>query len=305
MLGTDASASGLGAVLSQEQEDGRLHPVAYASRALSPQEKRYAITELETLAVVWALSHFNAYLYGHDVVVYTDHSAVKAVLETPNPNLWKACQTVAQDLCEWAENHQDCVQGRERECPGVISPTDSTIEDVQIAAVHVDASEMLQLPPTVGGSVDSFSQEQLKDPEILELKDYLSKGIVPTDEQRAHKLVAQAPLFAVVDDVVYFLDSRKGSIKRCVVPSHMRTTIMEENHGGQMAGHFSGERLYKLLRRHWWWPRMYTDVIEHGRSCPECAIVNSSGQVNVPLLHPIPVQRVSYFGGGCDGPADN
>ena len=41
---------------------------------------------LETLAVVWAVSHFNAYLYGHDVMVYTDHSAVKAVLETPNPN---------------------------------------------------------------------------------------------------------------------------------------------------------------------------------------------------------------------------
>ena len=37
-----------------------LHPVAYASRSLSPQEKRYAITELETLAVVWAVSHFHA-----------------------------------------------------------------------------------------------------------------------------------------------------------------------------------------------------------------------------------------------------
>ena len=80
--------------------------------------------------------------------------------------------------------------------------------------------------------------------------------------------------------------------KRCVVPFHMRETIMEENHGGQMAKHFSGEKLYKLLRRHWWWPRMYTDVVEHCRSCPECAIVNSSGQVNVPPLHPIPVQRV-------------
>ena len=83
---TDASVKGLGAVLSQTQDDGQLHPVAYASRALSPQEKRYAITELETLAVVWAVNHFHAYLYGHDVCVFTDHSAVKAVLETPNPS---------------------------------------------------------------------------------------------------------------------------------------------------------------------------------------------------------------------------
>ena len=67
---------------------------------------------------------------------------------------------------------------------------------------------------------------------------------------------------------------------------------MEENHSGLMAGHFSGEKLYKSLRRHWWWPRMYSDVVEHCRNCPECAIVNSSGRVNVPPLHPIPVQRV-------------
>ena len=83
-LETDASAMELGAVLSQRGTDGNLHPVAYASRALAPQEKRYPIIELETLAVVWAVSHFHAYLYGHDMHVFTDHSAVKAVLETPN-----------------------------------------------------------------------------------------------------------------------------------------------------------------------------------------------------------------------------
>ena len=44
------------------------------------------ITELETLAVVWAMSHFRHYLYGHNVVVFTDHSAVKAVLTNPGSN---------------------------------------------------------------------------------------------------------------------------------------------------------------------------------------------------------------------------
>jgi len=51
-------------------------------RALTPAEKNYAVTELETLAVVWALTHFHVHLYGHDVVVYMDHSAVKVVFET-------------------------------------------------------------------------------------------------------------------------------------------------------------------------------------------------------------------------------
>ena len=41
--------------------------------------------ELETLAMVWAINHFRHCLYGRVVTVYTDHSAVKVVLATPNP----------------------------------------------------------------------------------------------------------------------------------------------------------------------------------------------------------------------------
>ena len=86
VLETDASVRGVGAVLSKKQSDQLLHPVAYASHALSAPEKNYTITELETLAVVWAIQHFRAYLYGHEVTVITDHSAVHAVLETPSPS---------------------------------------------------------------------------------------------------------------------------------------------------------------------------------------------------------------------------
>ena len=50
VLETDASKQGLGAILSQSQDDSKLHPLGYASRSLSPSEKNYAITELETLA---------------------------------------------------------------------------------------------------------------------------------------------------------------------------------------------------------------------------------------------------------------
>ena len=85
-LETDASINGIGAVLSQEQDDRRLHPIAYASRSLSAAECNYSITELETLAVVWAVTHFYSYLYGHSVTILTDHTAVKAVLEAPNPS---------------------------------------------------------------------------------------------------------------------------------------------------------------------------------------------------------------------------
>jgi len=42
-LETDASTRGIGTILSQQQLDGRLHPVAYVSRALSQQERNYAV----------------------------------------------------------------------------------------------------------------------------------------------------------------------------------------------------------------------------------------------------------------------
>ncbi len=85
MVETDANIRGLLAVLSQLQEDGLCHPVAYASRSLTAAERNYGITELETLAVFWALTHYHSYLYGQEVTVYTDHSAVKAVLLSPKP----------------------------------------------------------------------------------------------------------------------------------------------------------------------------------------------------------------------------
>ena len=56
-LETDALIRGLGAVLSQVQPDGKLHPVAYASRSLNHCERNYGVSELETLTVVWAVTH--------------------------------------------------------------------------------------------------------------------------------------------------------------------------------------------------------------------------------------------------------
>jgi hypothetical protein len=71
-LRTDASDSGLGAVLLQE-EQGDMLPVAYASRKLLSCERAYATVEKECLAVIWAVTKFERYLYGSEFVLETDH----------------------------------------------------------------------------------------------------------------------------------------------------------------------------------------------------------------------------------------
>ena len=45
ILETDASHVDLGAVLSQ-QDDGKLHPIAYASWSVDSYERKYGVTEL-------------------------------------------------------------------------------------------------------------------------------------------------------------------------------------------------------------------------------------------------------------------
>ena len=41
---------------------------------------------MEGLAIVWAVKHFRPYLYGHKCEVYTDHEALKSLLNTPQPS---------------------------------------------------------------------------------------------------------------------------------------------------------------------------------------------------------------------------
>ncbi|OWZ03214.1 Retrovirus Polyprotein [Phytophthora megakarya] len=82
-LVTDASKVGLGAVLMQDQGNG-LQPVSYASKVASETEANYGITELECLAVVWAIKLYRPYLYGQRFTIVTDHSALKWLMTSPN-----------------------------------------------------------------------------------------------------------------------------------------------------------------------------------------------------------------------------
>jgi len=72
VLRTDASDTGIGAVLLQEW-DGELFPVSYASKKLSSSEMRYSAMEKECLAAVWAVKKFCNYVYNTQFILQTDH----------------------------------------------------------------------------------------------------------------------------------------------------------------------------------------------------------------------------------------
>ena len=85
LLETDASKEGLGAVLSQKQEDGWFHLVAYGSQVLTMHEKNYHSTKLEFLALKWAImEHFKEYLLYQPFLVKTDNNPLTYIMTTPN-----------------------------------------------------------------------------------------------------------------------------------------------------------------------------------------------------------------------------
>lgn len=87
----DASSRELGdAVMHEEQ------PLAYASRALTDTEARYATKEKEMLAVVFALEKWHKLVFGRHVIVRTDHKSVEAITKK---NLLTGHQSACKGCC--------------------------------------------------------------------------------------------------------------------------------------------------------------------------------------------------------------
>ena len=302
-LETDASIDGIGAVLSQPQADGCLHPVAFASRSLSPAERNYAITDLETLAVVWVVTHFRCYLYGHSVTVYTDHSAVRAVLETPNPTgrharWWMrvhGCGIKSVTIVYHPGKTNANADALSRNPVGV-PPTEGIAEtDMQVAMVQSQQSGML---PTIremlvnaphSTTAQPFLQEQLRDPDIAKMIEYLEENRLPADSDQARTIVIKSALFTVIDNVL-FITHRDGT-KRVVVPTHLRRQLMDEHHRGPCGSHFAADKLYGAVSCHWWWQGMRRDILHFIRNFPECTVVSGGQRTVYPPLHPIEICR--------------
>ena len=84
ILDTDASAYGMGAVLSQVQ-GGQEKVIAYGSKSLTKEERRYCVTRKELLAVVYFVKYYRHYLYGQKFTIRTDHGALRWLINFKDP----------------------------------------------------------------------------------------------------------------------------------------------------------------------------------------------------------------------------
>ena len=89
-LVTDASSRGIGSVLCVTHDQCDM-PVEFHSRQLRDREKCYSASEMEGLAVVEAIRHFEIYLFGNEFTVVTDHKALTHLFSSIvlNAKLWR------------------------------------------------------------------------------------------------------------------------------------------------------------------------------------------------------------------------
>ncbi|KAJ8039583.1 hypothetical protein HOLleu_17347 [Holothuria leucospilota] len=95
---TDASSTGLGAVLMQRNKESDTKVIAFASKSLKGAERNYSATELECLAVVWAFEKWRPYIESSHITVFTDHQALVWMLRN---------KTLKGKLLRWALRLQE------------------------------------------------------------------------------------------------------------------------------------------------------------------------------------------------------
>jgi len=93
---TDALSYAYGVVLTQKQQTGKCHPVAFMLKSMSPAEKNYNIGDKEALAIVKPLQHWQHWLEGTTlpIEIITNHKNLV--------NFWKP-QILNQRQMQWLQ----------------------------------------------------------------------------------------------------------------------------------------------------------------------------------------------------------
>ena len=138
------------------------------------------------------------------------------------------------------------------------------------------------LPPIDNSDVMTLSSQQKADPHLKEIIAFL------TNHDDVPILITKSSL-VLIDNILYFIDPQ--SARLCVVvPTDMRTQLMEEAHAGAFSGHFAARGLFRKLSKQYWWKGMYADIYHYCRSCLTCASYSGSRHKAPAPLQPLPVE---------------
>ena len=249
ILFTDASGYAIGAILSQKDDDGREHVVAYASRILKGAEVHYTITEKECLAVVFGIKKFRVYLHGTHFVVVTDHHALNWLINIHDPNGRLARWSIYLQMYEFTVVHR---KGR------IHSNVDGLSRPV------LDVHESLHL--TLAREAVQVEGDIFRDEALLKfvMTGLHAKGLGIKQVRRIEKA---APSYCMQDQKILYRKADDSDIWLVVPPPSERKQLIEKEH---LLGHFRTHTTYSRLRERYYWFKMIEDVEKFVANCGEC-----------------------------------
>ncbi|EYC38726.1 hypothetical protein Y032_0699g1624, partial [Ancylostoma ceylanicum] len=269
---TDASYNGLGAVLSQEGEDGLQHPVFFASKGLSKSEKGYHITDLEALALVFALRKFHMFVYGLPVEVYTDHQALTALFRRSN---------VSARVLRWALELQKYdlrmiyLKGAANKVADALSRGATSCDEME---QPVTTDELIVAVTTQDGE---WLTHLRMDPVYSVVIKGLEAGNLHGDvELLGHSRKLKVADFTLANGKLLLL---RGHDAVEVVPKEFRRKVFDDAHSGLLAGHFGPRKVFRTLSKRVFWETMKRDVWKWSRECRDCVLHNAHQKMTPPL----------------------
>ena len=168
----------------------------------------------------------------------------------------------------------DCSQTETPTLIAAVEPVDSSLSTAQSREQDPDPDRA------------SLAQQQRSDSQLLEIVQYITEGVLPTNEGSARKILLSQSSYTVLDGVLYHVEEDKTL--RVIPPTNNRHQLFLEAHEGAFSGHLRQAKIHSQLSRHFWWPGMRKDINEWCRNCTKCAS-RSVGQAVRPKLSPIPV----------------
>ena len=273
IISVDASCKGLGAAAIQ---NGAV--VAYASRALTPTEQKYAQIEKEMLAVVYGCTKFHKLIYGkNDVTVESDHKPLESLLKKPMSASPMRIQRMRLKLEPYSFNLIH-VNGKSIGLADCLSRFPQQMEKDDIV---MDEELMVCKIDTLAHQWHSKIEEATRaDDEFQQLRRIIFNGW-PENKQDVPPIVT--PYWHIRDQ----LSTYNGIIfkgERIVIPTSLRGEILQLLHSSHLGIVKTKQRARDMI----YWPGLNSQIEEMTRNCAVCQQNQRKQQKEPMTIHPLP-----------------
>ncbi|KAI7935554.1 hypothetical protein MJO28_016425 [Puccinia striiformis f. sp. tritici] len=295
ILYIDACLDGLGAALHQEfQIDDKPveKPVLFISRQIKSTERKYGASQMECLALVWSLEKLHYYLEGTKVVVVTDCTAVKTLMnmKTPNRHMLRWQIAIQQYRGHMTIIHKPGIKHKNADglsrwaLPNTPDNPAWDAEDDDIFPIL--GIHMCDLDTAFYELVKSSYKNNV---EMLKLVDILS------NENSPPQLISSLPpslskpytegKFTFFDGLIYYRHRHSSVLVLC--DELQIKNILSECHDNINSGHFSEDRTLERIKQTAWWLDWRNQVSNYIKSCEICQKSNKQTGKRYGLLQKI------------------